>query len=110
MAGFEQRINRRKTLRINRLESASFNGCQVDINLNVTLKRRIRRDATGRVSIRANITSVNLVTGGRAEICVRNPEVRSVHLSHTLRIGEAFYRRAANRALPDNTCVTVPLP
>ncbi|MBX2811016.1 MAG: hypothetical protein KTR25_04380 [Myxococcales bacterium] len=47
--GFEYRINRRKTLRINSINSVAFNRCRMTIAGNVTLKRRIRQDGHGTI-------------------------------------------------------------
>jgi hypothetical protein len=102
VAGTSKRINRRKTLRINRVESLSFSGCTVYTKANVTLKRKIRRDAHGHVRMKATVSSFN---GNR--VCLRSPRVTSVSLSRTLKIGEAVYRWVANKILPQSICFNI---
>ena len=101
VAGESHRINRRKTLRINRIEDITFDGCQMSVRGNVTLQRRIRRDAHGTVDLQANITSLNLP---EQAFCYGDARVADVSLSRTLNIGEAVYRWVANKALPDSQC------
>ncbi|MFP3942629.1 MAG: hypothetical protein ACLFWF_01975 [Alphaproteobacteria bacterium] len=95
MAGHQQKINRRKKLRVNRIERVWFEGCRVKIQANVTLKRKIRRNAHG------YIVMSSLVTGLTPDsVCVAKAKVHKVRLSRTLRIGERIYRRVANRTIP----------
>ena len=102
MQGESYKINKRKTLKIHKLQSISFDGCRIKGNLKVTLKRKVRRDAHGNVKIRADITSFNLAN---KRFCFKNAKVTNVNLSRTLRIGERVYRWAANKALPNNKCL-----
>ena len=101
VAGIEHRINRRKQLAIHSVESVSFEGCRMHTLLRVTLKRRIRRDAHGTVRLGATITSADLRS---RVVCYQSASVEDVSLSRTLGIGEAAYRWAANRSLPDDGC------
>jgi hypothetical protein len=102
VAGETHRINRRKSLRINRIQDISFSGCRVTVRANVTLKRKIRRDAHGTVTMRGNVTSFNPAA---QRVCYSNVQVTNVNLSRTLRIGERFYRWVANKVLPNGGCL-----
>ncbi|MEM6449309.1 MAG: hypothetical protein AAF703_03245 [Cyanobacteria bacterium P01_D01_bin.105] len=101
-AGERYRINRRKTLVINAARSVSFRGCNMSVVLDVTLRRKIRRNAHGTITLNGNISSFNLP---RREVCYTGLNVSDVSLSRTLRIGEGVYRWAANKALPDSGCL-----
>ena len=102
-AGESYRINRRKTLVINSTRSVSFQDCNISVVLDVTLKRKIRRDAHGTITLNGNISSFSLP---RREVCYSDLNVSDVSLSRTLRIGESVYRWAANKALPDSGCLS----
>ncbi|UKO96745.1 hypothetical protein [Nostoc sp. UHCC 0870] len=104
LAGGSHNINRRKDLRINQVENVSFNGCRITVKTNVTLERKIRRDAHGTVTIRADITSFSLPN---RQLCYENAKVTDVSLSRTLGIGEAVYKWVANRVLPNKDCLGV---
>ncbi|RLQ87300.1 hypothetical protein D8780_02820 [Notoacmeibacter ruber] len=99
VADTSYRISRRKSLNIYGVDQVRFDGCRMQAVLSVKLKRKIRRDASGTVRIGATVQSF---AGGR--ICVGNVEVEDVSLSRTLGVGERWYRRAANRALPNAQC------
>ena len=101
VSGESYKISRRKKLRINYIEEVTFSGCQMTTRINVTLRRKIRRNAHGTVSIRANISSLNLA---ERSFCYDNARVIDVNLSRTLNIGEAVYRWVANKALPNSNC------
>lgn len=64
------------------------------------MRRKIRRNATGTLTLTAKLHSVSL-----NYICLRNPRVTDVNLSNLGVIGEKFYRRRGNRGLPDEMCV-----
>ena len=98
-AGQTHKINRRKSLRINSVDRVVFDGCDVHAQSNVTLKRKIRRDAHGTVGVKARVVSL---TPG--EVCIANPKVTRISLSRTLNIGETAYRWAANRTLQNRMC------
>ena len=104
IAGSSYRINRRKTLKIHNLDALDFSGCRVNMTTNVTLKRKIRRDAHGHVKMRADITSVDIPA---SKICYDNARVTDVSLSRTLGIGERIYQWVANKALPNGGCFDV---
>lgn len=99
--GETRRISRRKTLRINRIQSITFEGCEAEVKANVTLKRKIRRDGHGPAILKATITSVDLT---KDIICMDRGRVTSVQLSRTTRLGEAVYRWIANKVLPSERC------
>ncbi|MEM7555937.1 MAG: hypothetical protein AAF378_17940 [Cyanobacteria bacterium P01_A01_bin.84] len=104
VAGKSQKINRRKTLRVNQVKSVSFDKCRIKVSTHVTLKRKVRRNAHGTVKMRADITSFNLPS---KRLCYKNAKVTDVNLSRTLGIGEAIYKWVANKALPNNKCITL---
>lgn len=108
VGGERYRINRRKTLRINGVTDISFSGCRVTVDLDVTLERRIRRDAHGSVRIRGD-AEARLIDTRTAEICIEDPEVVDVDLSNTTIVGEAIYRGIANLVIPRRACFAVPI-
>ena len=103
IAGQSYRINRRKRLLIHHLKDISFKGCSMNLEMDVTLKRKIRRDAHGTVKMRADITYFSFF--GR-QLCYHNAKVTDVNLSRTLGIGEAAYKWVANKALPNGQCLS----
>ena len=103
-AGQTHRINRRKQLRLNSISSLSFNDCNVTINADVTLIRKIRRNARGNMRMTARVNSFDPT---RNQICLSGSRVDSLRLSRTLRLGEAVYRWIANRALPGTQCFSL---
>lgn len=105
-AGYEKKLNRRKTLRINHLESFYTDGCSASMDLNVTLKRKIRRDATGTVEVHGTL-SATLLDAHNATVCLSNPEIVDMDLSHTTELGEEFYELRGNGKLPDSACHTI---
>ncbi|NER18698.1 hypothetical protein [Spongiivirga citrea] len=96
------KISRRKKLIINKVETIGFKGCRVTVVAHVTLKRKIRRDAKGRVTISGTVSEFN-----RNRICFNNTKVDKIRLSNTFRIGEGFYKWIANKVLPNNRCYSV---
>ena len=104
VAGTRERISRRKTLVIHDADQASFKGCTMTLNLNATLKRKVRRDARGDIKLKANVASFD-----RNRICLSNVRVSNVSLSRTLNIGEAIYRRVANKSISNNQCFSYSL-
>lgn len=99
VAGTSFKINRRKTLVVHGVGDLSFSGCQATLRLHVTLKRKIRRDATGVIKLKAKVSSFD-----RDEVCLSNVHVADVSLSHTLGIGEGIYKQVANKAIPNRVC------
>ncbi len=99
VAGMSHRISRRKTLNIHGMNGVKFNGCTVYTSMKVTLKRKIRRNAHGNVSIKAKVSSFSA-----NRVCLSDVKVTKVNLSRTLRIGEGFYKLAANKAIQNNQC------
>lgn len=104
VAGQTHRINRRKKLRINQVEAIQFNGCRMKVKANVTLKRKVRRDAHGTVKMQARVTALDLA---QRKICYDKVQVTDVKLSRTLRIGERVYQWVANMVLPNRGCYTM---
>jgi hypothetical protein len=89
LVGYEHEINKRKTLVINYFESVTSDGCEVVIEANVTLKRKIRKDAHGTMILEGTLdTSDGL-------ICLLDTHVTDFRLSHTLEVGEWFYEKLA---------------
>jgi hypothetical protein len=99
IAGKEHEISKRKTLVIHGLESISGSECNFRAVVDVTLKRKIRRDASGTVVLKGQLH----IDGG--QICISNASVADVDVSNTLNIGEEFYEWVANAALPTNICL-----
>lgn len=97
-AGARHEISNRKTLVINSVESLSGSLCSFRARVNVTLKRKIRQDAKGHVTLKGALR----IADGR--ICIANASVADVSLSNTLNIGEAVYGWVANKALPSSLC------
>ncbi len=99
IAGLDYKISKRKTLHIYNATKVTFKGCKIIVDADVKLKRKIRKDAKGKVKV---IGVVYRIT--RDKFCVKKAKVDKVRLSNTLRIGEGFYKWIANIVLPDNTC------
>jgi len=99
IAGFTQKLTKRKTLVIKRADSVSFNGCNAEMKILVSVKRKIRRNADGYILLTATVNEFN----GR-KVCLSNAKVKRVRLSHTATLGEAVYKLVANKALPNQTC------
>lgn len=96
--GFSYKISDRKRLVVNGVESLSGTNCSIRAKLDVTLKRKIRRDAHGSVTVKGTLAVRN------GKICVANTSVADVDLSNTLNLGEAVYKLVANKAIPNNLC------
>ena len=103
VSGASHRISRRKRLIIHRVDSIRLEGCRMTAVVNVTLKRKVRRDAHGTVTVRANISA----NPAARQVCYRNPHVADVSLSRTLGIGERFYAWVANKVLPAGDCINL---
>ncbi len=102
MAGYTQKLTKRKTLVIKRAESLSFSGCDMRMKVLVAVKRKIRRDAHGSVILKAKVSSFD----GR-KVCLSNTRVAKINLSNTLNIGEAVFKFVANKFLPNQTCFNI---
>lgn len=103
--GYSERINRRKTLVMGKVQSVTFNGCKMRIVLKGTLKRKIRRDARGLFYINATMKNMRLDLSARTgRGFVKNAEVDKIRVSRTLRLAEAFYRKVANRFVEKDVC------
>jgi hypothetical protein len=99
VAGASYKISSLKRLEINRVDSISGSDCSFRANVNVTLHRKIRRDATGTVVLKGTLDLSN-----EGKICVAGASVADVDVSNTLSLGEAIYKWVANMVLPDNMC------
>lgn len=110
-AGLTQEIRggKRKTFHINRTDSVRFSGCNMTIMLDVELKRKIRRDAQGKVYVEAVMQNVEFDRGSRLRSgtgCIKEAKVDKVRLSNTLRVGEAIYSWIANKSVESQQCFT----
>lgn len=99
IAGLEHKVSDRKTLVVHGLESISGSECNFRAVVDVTLERKIRRDASGTVVLKGELH----LDGDR--ICISNASVADVDVSHTLNLGEQVYEWVANSALPSNLCL-----
>ena len=97
--GASYKVNKRKTMVINKIESIHFEGCKVIAKANVTLKRKIRRNARGTVIIKADVDKYT-----KTRICLKNQKLDKIKLGSTLRVGEGFYKWIANKVIPNNVC------
>lgn len=88
-AGEEIRVSKRKTLVVNWVQSVSGSYCEVMIETNVTLRRKVRRDAHGTMTL---VGQLALVDG---DPCIVDTRIEDFSLSHTLVIGEFFYEKMA---------------
>lgn len=110
IAGMEYTISKRKSLVIKKARSIhdiKSNGrfCRIKVDLDAKLKRKLRRNASGRIVVRGDLELRYL--RGNWSACVHNSKVTSVKLSHTARIGEGVYRKVANKTLPKKWCLPV---
>ena len=98
VAGERFEISDRKSLEIHQMESITGSECSFRAVVDVTLHRKIRRDASGTVVLKGDL---RLEDG---KICVANASVADVDVSNTLNLGESIYKWVANRALPSTLC------
>ncbi|MEL6979138.1 MAG: hypothetical protein AAGM38_10710 [Pseudomonadota bacterium] len=98
---YEERLSKRKRLRVNGVDQVNFSGCQVSLRANVHLKRKIRRDAHGHIWMVGQVTDLNI---GDRRVCISNIRLNRVKLSRTMRVGEAIYRKVANNRIPRRIC------
>ncbi len=96
--GTSIKISDRKRLVVNGVVSVTGTNCNLRAKVNVTLKRKIRRDAHGSVIVKGTLA----VKGGK--MCITNTSVADVDLSNTLNIGEGVYKIVANKVMPNNFC------
>ncbi len=109
IAGYTKRLNRRKTFRINVVDSLLFDGCSATVIANISLLRKWRRNAHGSSTVIGDISATN---GGNntSRICLSNGRVTKLKLSRTTRLGETVYKFVANKVIPDNFCFSLPVP
>ncbi len=88
-----------KKLEIKRAKRISFDGCKVTVELDVKLKRKVRRDARGTIIVSGTVYRAQFY--GDKHILVKNASVDKVRLSRTLRIGEKFYKWVADKTFPN---------
>lgn len=102
VAGKKKKINPRKTLHIKSVQWIKFDGCSIKARINVKLKRKVRRDAVGYLIASGTVRSFD----GK-EVCIKSAKIHKIRVSNTLKIGERFYRWAANRSLPKDECYKI---
>lgn len=93
-----------KRLRGQGLRSLSFDGCRIEIVAEVTLERRIRRNAHGTVTLSGDMSLSLWDDGGGdtyLQVCIDDPRVTDVDLSRSTPIAEGIYRRAFDQKLRD---------
>lgn len=104
-AGATYKINRRKAFVIEEVQAVRFDGCNMTIPMKVVLKRKIRRDASGTATVKAVMKNLRYNPGtGDGRSCVKNARIDDIDVSNTLRVGEAIYRRVANRFVEQDVC------
>lgn len=99
VAGKSVKLTKRKRLVVRGVDWVSGTNCNITTKLNVKLKRKIRRDATGSIKVGGQL----YMNGG--DFCIKNMKVKSVNLSHTTGLGESIYKWVANKVIPNNTCL-----
>lgn len=99
VAGKTVKLTKRKKLVIRGVDWVSGTNCNITTKLDVKLKRKIRRDATGSIKIGGQL----YMNGG--DFCIKNAKVKSINLSHTTGLGERIYKWVANKVIPNNTCL-----
>lgn len=109
-AGKSYKINRRKTLHIKRItgiQNLQNRGayCRITAKVDVKLRRKVRRNAHGYIKVRGDLKVE--IRSGKLVACIINNKLTQVKLSHTLKIGERFYRRIANKAIPKSKCIVL---
>lgn len=107
VAGIEQDINRRKTLRIVSVEDIAFDGCKVTTTARIELGRKIRRDAEGTAVVTGRVASLSL--RDRVLCFDKHPKVARMNLSRTTELGERMYEWVANKVHPVDKCVPIAL-
>ncbi len=103
VAGLENEINRRKTLRIVSVEDIAFEGCKVRTTARIELGRKVRRDAEGTAVVSGRVASLSL--RDRTLCFDRHPRIARMNLSHTTEVGERVYEWVANKVNPVDKCV-----
>jgi len=97
--GKQERINRRKTFVIHEVtdakiptgdQPANCDRSTIVIDMNVTLKRKIRRDAHGTATLKGKLDFIS----GRG-LCLVDAEMTRLKLSRTTGLAEAIYRKFA---------------
>jgi len=102
LSGYSHRISRRKTLLINYVSSVRVSSCRLIIDLNVTLQRRIRRNAHGTVRLSSQVRSIS-----ETSACLSEISVDDVDVSNTAILGEWVYGLVANSVIPNNRCFAI---
>jgi hypothetical protein len=114
VAGLELKISNLKRLVSHGVNSITAGGgnCEVTVVAQVTLERKLRRDAHGTITMRAHVDA-DAVTEPLTKKTILDLRFTKIHvtdvsLSHTLEIGESFYQWIANKIL-SNTSVRLDL-
>lgn len=111
LAGYKHKVSALKTVVINSVTSLrpGPGDCEVIGTAELTMKRKIRRDAHGTVSARSRIT-VDKLGPLQYNIVLNDPRVDDVNLSRTWELGEDFYEKAFNKKLREKSPIEVKLP
>ncbi|MFO7565219.1 MAG: hypothetical protein R6X02_21420 [Enhygromyxa sp.] len=88
-AGVEHRVSKRKTLVVNWIISINGGECKVAIEADVTMKRKVRRNAHGTMKLEGKLALID------GDVCMIQTRVTDFDLSHTSKIGEFVYEKMA---------------
>lgn len=110
--GEVMKLTKRKKLlikKVNRIVNAKSKGrfCQINVDADVVLKRKVRKNAKGTVRVRGDIEIST--RGGRLQACVNNSKVTKLKLSHTRKLGEKIYKKVGNKMMPKQMCFPIDL-
>ncbi len=103
IGGHSHKLGPLKSLVIKSVDSFGDGGgdCKVSAVLQVKLKRKIRRDANGTITMSARL-SANETSPGSLDVTLTELHAENVALSNTMKIGENAYMLALNVLLPSS--------
>lgn len=103
VGGHSHKLGPLKSLVINSVDSFGDGGgdCKVSAVLQVKLKRKIRRDASGTITMSARLSADETAPGNLA-VTLTEIQAENVSLSNTMSIGENAYKLALNFLLPSS--------
>lgn len=105
------RGGKRKTLTMGQVDTVWFKGCRMTVSIEAEMERKIRRDARGMIFVDSIVRNMRLDRrAGTGRGCVRDTRVNMVDMSKTTMIGEAIYRRVANKMIERDLCFDFALP
>jgi hypothetical protein len=105
--GRRHKLGPLKTLVINGVSAIEVGGnCDVTVTLEVKLKRKIRRDASGQLKVGAHV-AVSMPNDHVLDINFDNLHITDVNLSHTMEVGEQAYKAVANLLMPRTQTLNV---